>query len=144
MITLMMLFLSSLIYALSFWGFSTLLVADSSSIDSYSIVQFFDQYAQYTGVGIAIVSLLGMLIGRLVLALFKLHKRRFTNSLLVMLGFAPWLAFGYQLLYREPRYANIAKAIIEYLGEPMLYSSIVLVVFGALLFAFAFFKKPSS
>jgi hypothetical protein len=138
-----MIYLSSVVYALLFLITSKVFPADPSSIDSYSIVQVFDQYASYAGLGFALLSLLLMLILTGIFSLLGLKKNRFKKPLLVFLGFAPWAVFGYQLIYREPRYANIAKAIIEYLGEPMLYSSLILMGFGVLLFVTAF-KKPSS
>lgn len=140
----MSIFLSSLLCAGIFWLVSTQMPADASTIDSYSITQFFDQYAAFAGAVMGLISLLGMLIAKGFLALFKTGKSRVTNSILIILGFAPWAAFGYQLVYREPRYANIAKAIIEYLGEPLLYSALATVGFGILLLIISLIKKPKT
>jgi len=118
--------------------------ADPSGISSFSIVEFFDQYAAYAGVALALLSLLVMILLYGLLAMVKLNRRRATRPLLVILGFLPWVVFGYQLLYREPRYANIAKAIIEYLGEPMLYSGLIVVAISLLWLVFGSFKKSTS
>ena len=123
-------FLAFVLFALLFAGFSVGLKPDVAGIDNGQVVEIFKKWTPLAGAVFGLLSMLGMYIVRL----FGFRKFRLGGPLLLMLGYAPWLAFGYQLAYREPRYAMIAKAIITFLGKPMLYSGGAMVGLGALYF----------
>lgn len=140
-----MIFLAALVFALLFFLVTQQMPADPSSITNSTIVTLFEQYTPYGGLVFGLLSLLLIALLAGIFRLVGLSKTRFSRPLMVTLGFAPWAAFGYQLVYREPRYATIAKAIIEYLGEPLLYAGSVLVGVGVLCLVVALFKpSPTS
>ena len=139
-----MIFLAVLVFALVFFLVTQQMPADPSGITNTTIVTLFQQYTPYGGLAFGVLSLLLMGILAGVFRLVGISKLRFSRPLLVVLGFAPWVAFGYQLVYREPRYATIAKAIIEFLGEPLLYAGSALVGVGVLWLMVSLFKPSSS
>lgn len=140
----MITFFSAVLYASLFaWSFFQY-PADSASIDSFQIVQFFDQYAMYAGIGFALLSFVGILILKGLLSLFRVRSSMKLDALLIFVGYLPWGLFAYQLLYREPRYANIAKAIIEYLAFPMGIAALGCLVLSLLMFTKSFFRPSSS
>jgi hypothetical protein len=122
-------FLAFLAFALLFAGLSLGLRPDLAGIDNAQIVTLFKKWTPLAGVALGFLSMIGMYLVRL----FGFRKLRLGGPILLILGYAPWLAFGYQLAYREPRYATIAKAIIAFLGKPMLYASGAMVGLGVLL-----------
>lgn len=123
-------FLAFLLFALLFAGFSFVLKPDLMGISSGEMVDLFKKWTPLGGAAFGFLSMIGMYIVRL----FGFRKFRLGGPILLILGYAPWLAFGYQLAYREPRYAMIAKAIISFLGKPMLFASGVMVGLGILFF----------
>lgn len=139
---IVLMFFSSLLFAALFWLISFQYPADPGSIDSYRIVEIFQQYAAFAGIVLGFLSLLLMAGLSGIFSLLGMGESRFKKPVVIILGFSPWAAFGYQLVYREPRYANIAKAIIEYLGEPMLYAGLALVGLGLLWLVISVFRKP--
>ena len=139
-----MILLAALVFALLFFLVTQQMPADPTGITNSTIVTLFEQYTPYGGLAFGLLSLLLIAILAGFFRLVGLSKTRFSRPVLVVLGFAPWAAFGYQLVYREPRYAIIAKAIIEFLGEPLLYAGSALVGVGVLWLIVSFFKPSSS
>lgn len=139
-----MIFLSALLFALVFFLVTQQMPADPSGITNSTMVTLFEQYTPYGGLAFGLLSLLLIALLAGIFRLVGFSRFRFARPLLVILGFAPWAAFGYQLVYREPRYATIAKAIIEYLGEPLLYAGSALVGVGILWFVVTLFRPSSS
>lgn len=126
-------FLAFVLFSLLFAGFSVALKPDLTGISNGEMVDLFKKWTPLAGVAFGFLSMLGMYLIRL----FGFRKFRLGGPILLMLGYAPWMAFGYQLAYREPRYATIAKAIIAFAGKPMLYSGGAMVGLGALFFIVA-------
>jgi hypothetical protein len=139
-----MILLAALVFALLFFLVTQQMPADPTGITNSTIVTLFEQYTPYGGLAFGLLTLLLIAILAGFFRLVGLSKTRFSRPVLVVLGFAPWAAFGYQLVYREPRYAIIAKAIIEFLGEPLLYAGSALVGVGVLWLIVSFFKPSSS
>jgi hypothetical protein len=125
-------FLAFIIFAAAFFIFSKTFHPFIGDIDNSEIIDKFGKYAPFAGVGLGILSMLLMYVLYILRRLFRLHKTRYSAPVVLILGFAPWLALGYQLAFREPRYAMIVRAIISYGGKPMFYSSIVMAGLGIL------------
>lgn len=135
-------FFAWIAFALAFFIITQAVPAETADISSYSILEFFKKYSHYAGVGIGLLAFLSMLILMGLATLFRLKNNRFFMPIILILGFFPWLIFGYQLVFVEPRYANLAKAIIAFLGQPMLYGSALMTGFGLLWLVALFFLKP--
>lgn len=129
-------FLSLLVFAGLFFGYTQYFPPVTDDINNSQILGIFQQYASYAGAALGVLSMILMYL----LYLFRLRS----PGLLLILGYVPWLAFGYDLVYVEPRYAEIAKAIISFLGEPMLYSSAVMVGLGLLWFIISLFTRRNA
>jgi|CXWL01.1.fsa_nt_gi hypothetical protein len=124
-------FLAWIVFSGIFYGYGKYFPAVTTDINNSQILNISQQYASYSGIIFGFLSMLLMYL------FFAFGLRR--SGILFIIGFVPWLAFGYQLAYREPRYAEIAKAIISFLGEPLLYSSAVMVGIGLLWFIISLF-----
>jgi|GEM_PF-2096945 len=129
--------LAFILFALLFAGFSFGLKPDVTGIDNDEVIKLFKQWTPLAGAAFGFLSMLGMYIVRL----FGFRKFRLGGPILLILGYAPWMAFGYQLAYREPRYAMVAKAIIAFGGKPMLYASGAMVGLGVLFCFVVLFRK---
>jgi hypothetical protein len=119
---------SFILFSALFAGFCFGLKPDLAGIESQELIAFFQKWSPFTGAAFAFLSMLGMYIIRL----FGLRRIKVGGALLIIIGFIPWLIFGYDLVYLEPRYAVIAIAIIAFLGKPMLYASAVMVGLGVI------------
>ena len=117
-----------------------ILKPDTAGIENQTILEIFQKWSPFAGVAFGILSMLGMYIVRL----FGLRKIRIGGPILLILGYLPWLIFGYNLVYLEPRYATIAIAIIAFIGKPMLYASSALVGLGIILFFVRLFGKSTA
>lgn len=130
-------FLSMLLFALLFAGFRFLLPVDTSAVTSEAILSVFRKWSVFVGAPLGLISMILMYIIRL----FGLRKIRIGGAILLMIGFLPWLIFGYDLVYLEPRYASMAIAIINFLGQPMFYASAIMVGLGLIWLLVTLFTK---
>lgn len=133
-------FAAALFFALLFAGFSLMNKPDVSVIQSQAILDIFQKWSVFAGAAFGFLSMLGMYL----FWLFGLRRLRLAGPILLLLGYLPWLAFGYNLVYLEPRYAAIAIAIILFFGKPLLYASAVIVGLGILGFLFLLLKNPKT
>lgn len=125
-------FLAFIIFTLAFFAFSKTLHPYIADIDSGDIIDKFQKYSPFAGAVLGILSMLLMYFLYIFRALFKLNRIRYSAPIVLIIGYAPWLIFGYQLAYLEPRYAMLARAIISFGGFPMFYSGCVMVGLGVL------------
>lgn len=117
------LLLGWLVFAGAFYAFSKGLDTTASDITNYELLEIADKYANYVGVALGLVAYLATGVVYLILRLFRLKNLRVVALALTAAGYSAWLALGYDLVYREPRYTQIANVIITYTGKPMLYSA---------------------
>ena len=115
--------LAWLIYGGAFFAFSKSLVKPAADITNTDILNLFGTYAAFTGIALGFLSFVVAGIVYLVVRLIKRGPSLTAASFITALSFIPWLIFGWDLVYREPRYAEVARAIITYLGKPMLCSA---------------------
>ena len=120
-------FLVFLLFAGLFFAGTKVFPANVADIYNEQVLSLFPKYVPFAGFAFGFLSLLGMYILYALRGLFGLKGSRLAMPLLLFLGYAPWAAFGYQLAFREPRYAMIAKAIIEFAGKPMLLAGGVVI-----------------
>ncbi len=120
-------FLAFLLFAVLFFAVTKVFPADTAGLDNIGL---FQKYSPYGGATFGLLSMIGMYIVYGLCALFRLTRFRVTAPILLILGYAPWAAFGYQLVFREPRYATIAKMIIAFAGKPLLYTGGAIVALG--------------
>lgn len=131
-------FLAFIFFGLLFMAFGFTLVPDTTSLTNQGMIDIFQKWSPYAGFVFGFLSMILMYIIRL----FGLRRLRFCGGIIILAGFLPWLLFGYNLVYLEPRYASIAVAIILFLGKPMLYAGAVMVALGLLSFLLCLFGKP--
>lgn len=117
--------LAWLVFAAAFFAFSKTMVVAPTDVTNYQVLEIADRYASYVGVALGLVTFLVTGLVYLVLRLFRVKALRIAALDVTALGYGVWLAFGYDLVYLEPRYAEVARAIITYLGKPMLYSAAI-------------------
>ena len=119
------LFLAWVVYAAAFFEFSKTLVKDAPDVTNGQMLDLAHRYAAFLGVGLGLVSFLVVGLVYLIARLVMRKSSRLVALVLTALGYAPWLVFGWDLVYREPRYSEVARAIITYTGKPMFYSAVL-------------------
>jgi hypothetical protein len=118
---------SWVLYASVFFAVSKGLDTSASDITNFELRGIADTYGAYVGVALGLLTYLVTGIAYLALRLFRAKDLRLAAFAVTAAGYAVWLAFGYDLVYVEPRFTQIANVIITYLGTPMLYSSAIVV-----------------
>ena len=88
-------------------------------ISSLKIKDFFDEYAIYSWILIAFLSVILFFILNIFTRFIKNYKIYF-QLFLIILSLLPWYIFANQLVYHENRYSDISKAIISYIWYPLL------------------------
>ncbi len=121
-----------IIFAGTFYLSQLLIAPSGDSISNSTILDIFEKYSGLFGIGLGFLSLLlcYVLIG--IKKLVRIGKIAILNPLVLILSHLPWLLFAIQLKYKEPRYTDIAKAIIDFSATPMLYASIALIALATI------------
>jgi hypothetical protein len=117
------LLLAWIAYAAAFFVFSKTTVKAAADITNYQLLDYGPKYGPFAGAAFGLAAFLATGLVYLIARFFVRDARRLLACVLTMLGYGVWLLFGWDLVYREPRYAEVARAIITYLGKPMLYSA---------------------
>lgn len=133
-----------LLFAGIFFGLSLRFAPNITDIDNQKILDIFTKYARFCGIVFGLLSLVIMYVLYVFRRIFRLHKNRFSVPIIMILSLLPWLVFGYQLVFREPRYTTLGRAIISFFGEPMFYTSIALVGLSVLWLLILPFKKSNN
>ena len=130
------LLLAWIAYAAAFFLFSRTMVKPAADITNYQLLAYGPKYGPFFGAAFGLAAFLVTGLVYLIARLFVRRARRALACLLTALGYGVLLAFGWDLVYREPRYAEVARAIITYLGKPTLYAAEIvsgLALLGAVL-----------
>jgi hypothetical protein len=112
-------------YAGAFFTFSKTLVKDVPDVTNGQMLDLAHRYAAFLGVGLGLLMFLVTGILYLIIRLIMRKSSRLVALILTALGYAPLLVFGWDLVCRELRYSEVARAIITYTGKPMFYSSMI-------------------
>ncbi|MFA6422327.1 MAG: hypothetical protein WCV92_02940 [Candidatus Buchananbacteria bacterium] len=120
----------------------------AKSIGNAKVKSIFSDYGQYFGFAFGLLSFVICNILFLLSRLFRIVRFKLAQAIIIIISVLPWIALGWQLIFNEKRYIDIAKGLIAYFGEPMLYASIVVIV-AAILFLiiswiFKFLKNKRS
>jgi hypothetical protein len=136
--------LAWLVYGGLFFTFSHYLVKPASDITNTEILHLFGTYTPFVGFVFGFLSFL--VTGAIYLIVRAVLHRgsRAAASFVTVFGYAPWVMFGWDLVYREPRYVEIARAMITYLGKPMLYSAETVCGLAVVVAAFSLMLKKRS
>jgi hypothetical protein len=98
-------------------------VKPAADVTNGELLAIFGKWSPLFGFALGLASLLASSIVYLIVRLIMRRPSRAAAAFLTALAYAPWLVFGSDLVYREKRYAELARAIITYLGKPMLVSA---------------------
>jgi hypothetical protein len=90
-----------------------------TDVTNAAMLKYGGTFGAFAGVALGLLAYLATGLVYLIGRLFT-GQRRLVALLVSVLGYGAWLAFGYDLVYLEPRYAEVARAIITYAGRPML------------------------
>lgn len=138
-------FLFWLIFAGLFYFFAyDLARINYSDITDERVTNIFSQYSIYAGL---VFGLISMIIGYILLLIAKLAKlKRFsiTYPIVAMLMNIPWCLMSRQLVFHENKYTDIGKAVIYYIGEPLLSTAVFfrwLIIFWILVILVKFIIK---
>ncbi|TSC79225.1 MAG: hypothetical protein G01um101425_725 [Candidatus Peregrinibacteria bacterium Gr01-1014_25] len=118
-----------LLIALTLAGAATGAHAGLPTLDSgVSNTQLLDAFriaGWAAGAVMGIVSFLLMGVLNLLRRMFRLRKIAVLHPIIVLVGVTPWLAWGWQLLFVEPRFTPFARLAIDVIGRPMFVGSAV-------------------
>lgn len=115
-----------LLFSMLFFGITKYFAISPTDIQNEKILSIFSQYSAFFGVGIGLLSMIGLYILFMFFMVFGKNARRFTSPFITLLITGAWTGFGYQLVFLEPRNTDIARAIIDFCGLPLLWSSAVI------------------
>jgi hypothetical protein len=109
-----------------------------NDIESFKIKEMFQRYYLFSGLLFGLLSaILYLILG--ILLRWAGKYRSFVRIGVVFLSILPWYIFARQLVYAESRNADYAKAIISYIGYPLLATTkflfllLILVFIGTIL-----------
>ncbi len=107
------------------------------NIQNFQMHDIFEKYWIYFPLVFGIVALIGTLLLFLIKIIFRLNLL-VVSIIIYLLVYWFLLAFGIQLKYFEPRYTDIAIALIDNYALPLIIASSASIIFT---FIFSFFKK---
>lgn len=125
-------FCAALVLAAGCAGAFVVLKPLGADVDNQEILKAFRIAGWAAGPVIALLALLTMLILNGVRRILRLRSVGFLHPIVVLLGLAPWVVFGFQLTYREPRFTPFGRAAIDFVGVPLWWSSLLAVAFTVL------------
>jgi hypothetical protein len=111
------------VYAVAYLVVFKLYVKAPTDVTNSQIISYGTRFGALVGIALGLVTFLVTGLVYLIVRLIVKRQRRLAALVVSALGYATWWLFGYDLVYREPRYAEIARAIITYTGKPMLYAA---------------------
>jgi hypothetical protein len=117
---------AALLFALLFFAFARGVEAPPDVV-SAKIIDVFGRYAAFGGAALGLIAFLATGLAYLILRLLSRRWRRVFALGVTAVAYAALAAVGYDLVYLEPRYAEVARAIITYLGRPTLYAAAIVV-----------------
>lgn len=128
--------LTFILFALAFFliyiGGRSSLALEIRDISNQKILKIFSDWTPYFGIVFAFLSYIIYLLLVGIKHLVRLKKFMIINPFLLAASVLPWYFFARQLVYFEPRYTDIARAIISFVGEPLLSVSVFGLVLAAL------------
>lgn len=103
-----------------------------ADIGNEQILKAFRIAGWAAGPVIALLAFLTMLILNGIRRIIRLRSVVLLHPVIVLLGLAPWVVFGYQLTFVEPRFTAFGRAAIDFVGVPLWWGSLVAVSFTVL------------
>jgi hypothetical protein len=107
------------------------------NIQNFQMYDIFQKYWIFFPLIFGILALVSILLLFLIKSIFRLNFL-LINIIIYLLVYWFFLAFGIQLKYFEPRYTDIAVALIDNYALPLIIASSASIIF---VFIFSFFKK---
>jgi hypothetical protein len=101
-----------------FKGSLVSMLVEASDISNQKILQPSIEYGAYAGVLVAFSSALLYTILALIRRILGGKNLRSLDPILFAISILPWFIFFWVLVYKEPRFTDIARAIITFLGGP--------------------------
>ena len=93
-------------------------VGNSQIVDAFKIAGW------VTGPVVGLLSFIVISILNVLRRIFRLRMNAVFGPVVIFLGIVPWLIFSWVIL-DEPRYTAFARAVIDFVGRPMLWGSLV-------------------
>jgi hypothetical protein len=114
------------VFAVAYLVFSKMMVQPPADVTNAKMLMYGGKYGSLLGIALGLLAYLATGLVYLI-ARFLTGQRRLVALLLTAAGYGAWTLFGYDLVYLEPRYAEVARAIITYAGKPLLYAGALVV-----------------
>lgn len=106
-------------------GAFAVLKPTGADVDNASILSAFRIAGWAAGPVAGVLALVLMLLLNGIRRLVRLRSVGVLHPVVVLAGLAPWAVFGWQLVYREPRYTAFGRAAIDFVGAPLWWGSVI-------------------
>jgi hypothetical protein len=103
-----------------------------ADVGNDAVLKWFKIGAYATGPVSGVIAFLTMAILNGSRRIVRLRNVALLHPLVVLLGLLPWLAFGYQLVFNEPRFTPFGRAAIDFIGAPLWWGSLAGCAFAIL------------
>ncbi len=136
-------FCTALVFALGCVVVFAVLKPTGADVGNQEILRAFRIAGWAAGPVAALLAWIIMLFLNLARRIVRLRAVALLHPAVVLLGLAPWVAFGFQLTYTEPRYTEFGRAAIDFVGVPLWWGSVVAVAFVVLVSLSLLFPSKS-
>ncbi|MFH0891683.1 MAG: hypothetical protein V1867_02790 [Candidatus Falkowbacteria bacterium] len=117
------------------------LLSEAGDIANPKILSAFTRFGAYAGFIMAFLSALIYSVLALVRRFAGGRNIRLLDPVFFAAAVLPWYFFARELVYNEPRYTDIGRAIITFVGGPALITAGTILVFSALWFVISLIIK---
>jgi hypothetical protein len=124
-------FIAALILAIITTATYALMPPTGLDISNGRMIHIFQLVGWGSGALIGVIVLITIGILNLLRRLVKIRKVSWLHPIIILLALMPWLIFSWELT-GEPRYTNIARAVIDFIARPLLWGTLVAIGFTIL------------
>ncbi len=134
-------FLACILFAAGTVAAYAILKPVADDVSNEQLLRAFRIAGWAAGPVMALLSFIGIGILNGIRRIVRLRNVGILHPVIVLLGIAPWLAFGWELVMVEPRFTPFARAAIDFVGKPMLHGALVGCAFALLGLLLLLFPK---
>jgi hypothetical protein len=95
-----------------------------SDIGNEQVLEYFDKFSPYAGFVFGLLLMIVQYLLHLVKIIVRL-KYKIMYPVILFLSSSLFLALAIQFVYFEKRYTDIARGVIDFIGYPLFYATII-------------------
>lgn len=94
------------------------------NVSNSTILNLFPKYGPFAGFVFGLLSMLLAYLLLLLVRILKLKQQKFSYLVVAVLAVLPWYFFARQLVFFENQYTEFARALIFFVGQPLLQTTV--------------------